>query len=59
MAEIFGLFVIVNIYAFLVTVMTKVMKDRHGMKKGFVISNAIILGVLLLVLLLAQQLGSL
>ncbi|MBI4153293.1 hypothetical protein HY497_02105 [Candidatus Woesearchaeota archaeon] len=55
MAAIISLFLGINLYAFFVGQMTRMLRGHHGAKKGFIISNIIILGTFALVLLFALQ----
>ncbi len=59
MVAIVSLFLGINLYAFFVGQFTRMLRDHHGTRKGFIISNIIILGAFVLVLLLAQQLHNL
>ena len=59
MAAIISLFLGINLYAFFVGQMTRMLRDHHGTRKGFIISNLIILGAFALVLLFATQLHNL
>lgn len=59
MVAIVSLFLGLNLYVFFVGQMTRMLRDHHGAKKGFIISNIIILGALVLAVLFAHQLRSL
>jgi hypothetical protein len=56
MDPIFSFFIFVNAYAFFITQLTRAFR-HHGEKRGFLLSNLIVVGVLVLVGLVA--LGSL
>jgi len=58
MADLVSIFLAVNIYAFFVASFTKMLKDKHGLKIGFAISNGIIVSAFVLLVLFVFQFGN-
>ena len=54
-SSIVTFFVVINLYICAVAHMVRMLRSHHGTLKGFVISNAIILGAFVLALLVAYQ----
>ncbi|HLC75240.1 MAG TPA: hypothetical protein VJH88_05315 [Candidatus Nanoarchaeia archaeon] len=57
-STIVNIFMWVNLYAFFLLSHMRMLRDYHGLRRGFVMSNIIIVAALLLVLVLAYQINN-
>ena len=52
-----SVFLWINTYAFVVASHMRMLREHHGFRRGFIMSNIIIAGAALLVVVLAYQIG--